>query len=527
MATEIDSLFISLGLDVSKFDAAQQKVVNRLREVDDKSQRTSKQMQHGADVIGDGFTKAKDRLLEFALAFGSVAGVKEFIGSMVTGGAELGRVSLRLGMNVRDLQAFGAAMKTVGGTASEFAGSVQNIEGGLARLRFGDTAILTPLAYLQAQDAVNLQTGKVDWYKLADDLRRNVQTRGMQPTLQLAHQLGIDDHTFMLLIKGGDAVRKLVDEMKAAQGPIADNVRAAQALQREWAGLEQTMSGLGQNIFGNMTTTLIPLTHGVDVAASAFKHIDDDVHGVLSSFLALVGGTAALEHSLLGLGKTLGLPAVGGALATLSAIVGKGMVGWELLSHADPLDTGEASELAARRAGTYRTPATRTSSGRISGGAVPRNLRNRNPGNIEYGPFAIAHGATGSDGRFAIFPTMEAGVAAQFALIDWDVKHGRNTLAKLIGSWSPASENGQANTDAYIRQVSKATGIAPNAPLDPTQYTRVAWAMERHEAGTTVETHIQNLNVHTKATDANGIVKDMHSALQQNALINYGVGGVN
>jgi hypothetical protein len=42
----------------------------------------------------------------------------------------------------------------------------------------------------------------------------------------------------------------------------------------------------------------------------------------------------------------------------------------------------------------------------------PRNRRNNNPGNIEYGPFAKEHGAIGTDGRFAIFPDEETGFRA-------------------------------------------------------------------------------------------------------------------
>jgi hypothetical protein len=46
-----------------------------------------------------------------------------------------------------------------------------------------------------------------------------------------------------------------------------------------------------------------------------------------------------------------------------------------------------------------------------------RNWRNNNPGNIEYGKFAISMGAIGSDGRFAIFPSEEMGRKAADTLL--------------------------------------------------------------------------------------------------------------
>ena len=63
-------------------------------------------------------------------------------------------------------------------------------------------------------------------------------------------------------------------------------------------------------------------------------------------------------------------------------------------------------------------------------------MRNRNPGNIKYGDFAIRHGAVGSDGAFAIFPTMEAGRDAQRAL--WLGPDYRNLpLDEGIKRWAP------------------------------------------------------------------------------------------
>lgn len=74
-----------------------------------------------------------------------------------------------------------------------------------------------------------------------------------------------------------------------------------------------------------------------------------------------------------------------------------------------------------------------------------RNWRNNNPGNIEYGSFAKSHGAIGSDGRFAIFPTYAAGRAAKAALIFESNSYKNLTLAQAIMRYAPPSENDTAN----------------------------------------------------------------------------------
>jgi hypothetical protein len=64
-----------------------------------------------------------------------------------------------------------------------------------------------------------------------------------------------------------------------------------------------------------------------------------------------------------------------------------------------------------------------------------RSFRNRNPGNIKYGPFAERLGATGKDaGGFAIFPSDEAGAKAHRAL--WNTGGYSNApIGKALARW--------------------------------------------------------------------------------------------
>jgi hypothetical protein len=112
----------------------------------------------------------------------------------------------------------------------------------------------------------------------------------------------------------------------------------------------------------------------------------------------------------------------------------------------------------------------------------PRSVRTNNPGAIEYGPFAQRAGATGSDGRYAIFPDMASGYGATDRLLGSYGQQGRNTVASIIERWAPRSVDNNS-TDNYIASVSRATGLDPNAPIPPEQMPRVAEAMAAYEAG--------------------------------------------
>lgn len=101
---------------------------------------------------------------------------------------------------------------------------------------------------------------------------------------------------------------------------------------------------------------------------------------------------------------------------------------------------------------------------RQEGFLVPnsRPHRNNNPGDIEYGKFTIAHGATSGDPRFAIFPTAEMGFAAMRALLL--SAYVGLTLRAALCKWAPPFEN---NVSAYEVNVCEWTGLTPDTILTP------------------------------------------------------------
>jgi hypothetical protein len=88
-------------------------------------------------------------------------------------------------------------------------------------------------------------------------------------------------------------------------------------------------------------------------------------------------------------------------------------------------------------------------------GAGSRSWRNNNPGNIEYGDYAKSQGATTSDGRFAVFPTYEAGRKAQENLLFAGKNYRDLPLSQAAKRWAPPNEN---KSDAYAGALLSAVG---------------------------------------------------------------------
>jgi hypothetical protein len=101
-----------------------------------------------------------------------------------------------------------------------------------------------------------------------------------------------------------------------------------------------------------------------------------------------------------------------------------------------------------------------------------RPQRNNNPGDLVYSSEAIRFGATGTDGRFAIFPDAETGWKALQGWFSVPARFDSSgnliggylgaTIEQAINRFAPPSEN---NTAGYVAFVANATGLSQDTLL--------------------------------------------------------------
>ena len=122
---------------------------------------------------------------------------------------------------------------------------------------------------------------------------------------------------------------------------------------------------------------------------------------------------------------------------------------------------------------------------------IPRGIRNNNPLNIRRSKDQWqGMKKTQSDSSFCQFETFEDGWRAAFVLLTRTYYHKYRlyTIRAIVSKWAPPGEN---NTEAYIRNVARLTGIAPDEPLGipsehPARWMLVGAAMAIQENGTEV-----------------------------------------
>lgn len=119
--------------------------------------------------------------------------------------------------------------------------------------------------------------------------------------------------------------------------------------------------------------------------------------------------------------------------------------------------------------------------------ALPRGIRNNNPGNIDRNPANKWQGLAtnqSSDPRFCVFTTPAYGIRALARLlISYQDKHNLDTVRKIISRWAPKKEN---DTEAYIQAVARNCAVHPDEVISTHKYATLKPLVEsiiRHENG--------------------------------------------
>lgn len=122
-----------------------------------------------------------------------------------------------------------------------------------------------------------------------------------------------------------------------------------------------------------------------------------------------------------------------------------------------------------------------------------RGIRNKNPLNLRIGNDWVGEVPEPTDPDFEQFTSMTYGLRAGFIVLRrYIVRYHRNTVPKIISSWSPRTENA---TKKYIKAVCEWTGFGRNQVLsfdDRDTMEALVSAMCRYETGCTIPRDVIN-----------------------------------
>lgn len=525
MATVIDSLVVTLGLDPKAFKAGSAQARTDLKATSDEAQKRAREMEASGKVAAQYFSKIRNEALALLGVFTAGMGIKNFVEHTILGAASLGRLSQNLGMSTESLSAWQRVAEDAGGSAEGMNAQLKESQKTIAQFKMGQSSESLEWFWRMGGNKEDLKDGNSYLLARADIISRIYKTDPGRAQL-VASQMGISDDQFNLLKQGRSAVLEQVAAMEKLSAISAEDARQADELRKKWLGVERTFTLVGIKVVEALMPAFDTLIGYIKQLGDwVVSHKDDITNWVKSAVKAVqefatevqkaadaVGGWQNVLIALAGL-KILSmvspllslagaLTGIGGGLANIAlsgpgALIALGLLAEQIRKNsfekAIPAGPNHDQYVAEAQAGGVVTPDVAQPppggfgklgqwfNGKKTPVGTPRGIRNNNPGNIRYGDFAYKMGATGRDsGGFAIFPTMAAGTAAENALLQKYLARGDDTVRKIISKYAPDSEN---DTNGYIAQVAKKLGVGPDQKLSSAHLSEVAKAIYAQENG--------------------------------------------
>lgn len=499
--TVIDALIITLGLDPTNFQKGQKQTAEALLKTREDAERTAKELEEQGKKGAMFFKGLRNEALSFTSALLAAGGVKEFVLKTYTANAELGRMAKSLDMNAGELSVLQNAFVRAGGTAEGAGSSIKNITQEMQRLQLTGKSGLIPFLYQARVDVgkfTDLATPAREQILLLADAFSQLDPKRAQ---FIGASMGLDDRTILTLQKGRTAMSAFINEAQRLAHVTGEDADAAIRLQTTWDSLANSARNLGSAVVSAMT----PIDQAV---ASAGKSVLD----------------WAASGSL---GSTIYDAVHGSALPGEKSGRGTGGPSWFSTQSARSRSPGASAAKPAPVAGGK------------SAGFVPRNIRNNNPGNLNFARQDGASLESGPDARFAKFGTMAEGVAALQHQLMLYKSRGIDTLEDIISIYAPKKDKN--DTAGYIAFLAKKLGVGAKDHLDfgnqnvlrglISNISRMegdggrltvdqinagmSLYASRQGGGGKTEVKIDHITVQTQAIDAKGIARDLGPAIQQ------------
>lgn len=260
MATVIESLIVTLGLDATNFrrgtaDATRARNTlgdtNRRQDAETSARekklaaeqaKRGKEAEARAKAMADGFRKVRNEALSLFALFTAGVGIKNFIANTVESAVQLGYLSQNLKVSIESLQAYGRAAERAGGTTEGAFAQLRESADSLAALRSG----LGPNEGMQwffrmGGSSDDLKDGNT--YLMArSKIISEMFNRDPQRAMLISKQMGISEDQFNLIKQGPDAIRELVDAQRKLSSITEDDARGAKKLKDQWLDFTQGLT---------------------------------------------------------------------------------------------------------------------------------------------------------------------------------------------------------------------------------------------------------------------------------------------
>lgn len=293
MATIVDSLLVTLGLDDKQYRKGAEDASRSQKKFKDDAKKRNEE-------IADSLKGVTRQIAAMVIGFESLRGAVGFLAGINNSDAALGRLAANTGTSVHQLNQWGNAVELAGGDAKEAQNDVAGLANAITRMQaYGeDSPILTMLRNLQVSltDAAGKSRNLFDVIQEAGTkLRDGPYSRAQAFTIGRGG--GLSEGTLNLLLTEEQARRRIFEAAERQNNLDEAAAKRAQKMQEQWRELKQGAIEFGRAI----NDLLFPAIMSFFKALEPIKPLLLDIVKSLKDSGAFEGLAKGITHAAEGL----------------------------------------------------------------------------------------------------------------------------------------------------------------------------------------------------------------------------------
>lgn len=263
LATIIDALLVTFGIDITGYKKGQQDATKSLTDFQRKQKAASEDLSKGLLDVGRSIST-------LFLGFESATGLAKWLGGLNKGEADLGRFARNVGQSGHELNKWGQATELAGGKAEDALDVFSKLTTEATNLKVsGFSGPLLTLLRARGVAVLDENNNLRNQGQIMEDLADKTAQYGVQYQHTLFAAAGIAESEINYLTLSKDKREELLTLAEANNRVNEDAIKRATELQQKWREIGQDIKGAGQRLLevaqvpASMAAALVK--NGVDV----------------------------------------------------------------------------------------------------------------------------------------------------------------------------------------------------------------------------------------------------------------------
>lgn len=279
MATIIDSLVVTLGLDSRKFTDEEKNARAAFKKTRDDMKKYGDEFEEGSRRSINAFGRARTEVAGLIATIAGGYGIKQFVGNLIAADAAMGRFARTTGIGAAESAKFEKAVSLAGGGEGSGMSALANLNDQIQTFLAGRGGDIITI-YLQMQKeggkAIDINAKVLDQFIAIAANARAIEAKTPGRGGFFLRQLGINEDTINILIRGDGYMRDILDKAEKLGAAVKKDTDAAEEFLGKWRTLGQLLTGIFRPLESIVAEGVLdPLNKTLENIAKNQKAMDD------------------------------------------------------------------------------------------------------------------------------------------------------------------------------------------------------------------------------------------------------------